>query len=59
MSKPKKSNAKRTPRRPQPRPAVRRRSRWADSVRTVALGVITACAQTYALVLIAHIVGRR
>lgn len=59
MSKPKKSNAKKPSRRPQPRPAARRRSRWADSVRIVAIGVITACAQTYALALLARIVGRR
>ncbi|SEM75076.1 hypothetical protein [Streptacidiphilus jiangxiensis] len=59
MSKNKKSNAKNSPRRPRPRPAVRPGTRWADSVRTVALGVITKCASTYALVLIARIVARR
>ncbi|WP_042422280.1 hypothetical protein [Streptacidiphilus anmyonensis] len=59
MSKQKKSNAKKSPRRPRPCPAIRPGTRWADPVRTVALGVITKCAQTYALVLIAHIVARR
>ncbi|WP_037600102.1 hypothetical protein [Streptacidiphilus rugosus] len=59
MSKPKKSNAKKAPSRPLPRPRNRPGSRWTDSVRTVALGVITRYASTYALILIAHIADSR
>ena len=59
MSQKKKSNAKRAPIRPRPRPEIRPGSRWADPVRSVAVGVITKCASTYALVLIAHIASRR
>jgi hypothetical protein len=59
VSKQKKSNAKMAPIRPLPRSESRPGSRLADSVRTVVVGVITRCASTYALLLIAHIANRR